>query len=264
MTPPNAIEVRDVSFTISGKTILSDVSFSLNSGNYLSIIGPNGAGKTTLLKCLNRLLDTSSGTIDLLGKPLATYRQREIATLIGYVPQADSYYLPFSVFEFVLMGRYPHLSPFSTVAAEDKAIATAALAQAGGEAISDRTMHTLSGGERQKVFIAAALAQEAQILLLDEPTTFLDYRHQVEIMDLMKRLNRDGGITIVAVTHDVNTALRMGGKVLGLKEGRVAFQGRPEELLENDTLETIYDTPFRFIADTESDLPIIQPVGSAR
>lgn len=264
MTASTAIEARDVSYTISGKTILSEVSFSLTSANYLSIIGPNGAGKTTLLKCLNRLLHTSSGTVEVLGKPIESYRQREIARLIGYVPQADSYYLPFSVFEFVLMGRYPHLSPFSTVSVEDKAIAMAAIEQAGGEDISDRSMHTLSGGERQKVFIAAALAQEARILLLDEPTTFLDYRHQVEIMDLMKRLNRDEGITIVAVTHDVNTALRMGGEVLGLKDGRVAFQGTPAELLENDTLESIYETPFRFVADAESDLPIVQPVGDAR
>ncbi|OHB70595.1 MAG: ABC transporter ATP-binding protein, partial [Planctomycetes bacterium RBG_13_63_9] len=202
----NVIRVRDFSFRMGRKEILRDVSFDVCEGEYLAIVGPNGAGKTTLVKCLDRILVGGTGRIEICGRPLAAYRRRELARLISYVPQADGRVFPFPVEQFVLMGRYPYLTPFSAVSKEDRAVVRRAMQQTGTSEFADRLLGTLSGGERQKVFIAAALAQEAQILLLDEPTTFLDYRHQAEIIELLARINRSAGVTVLAVTHDVNQA----------------------------------------------------------
>lgn len=255
----NAIEVDHLSYVLPKKDILRDVSFRVLKGECLSIIGPNGAGKSTLLKCINRILRLSQGTISVNGTPLDEYTQPQLAQQLGYVPQADSSFLPFTAFEFVLMGRYPHLSPFSTVSRRDKEIAHEALRQTNADDLAERSLNTLSGGERQKVFIAAALAQEAEILLFDEPTTFLDYKHQVEIAKLMKQMNQREGMTLVSVTHDINAALHLGGQILALKEGEIAFQGSAESLLDDDTLEGIYGTPFHRIDDPDGGGQIIQP-----
>ncbi|MEN6498247.1 MAG: ABC transporter ATP-binding protein, partial [Thermoguttaceae bacterium] len=150
------IDVRDFSFCIGKKTILRDVSFSVSEGEYLTIIGPNGAGKTTLLKCLDRILTGGSGTIEVYGRPLASYSQKELAQRISYVPQADGRVFPFTVEQFVLMGRYPYLSPFSTVSRADWGVVRETLHRTGIEEFAQRLLGTLSGGERQKVYIAAA------------------------------------------------------------------------------------------------------------
>lgn len=256
-----ALQVQDLHYRLGTKTIVRAVSFAVERGHYLSIIGPNGAGKTTLIKCLNRILLPKQGRIDVFGKPLRAYSQRELAKVMSYVPQADGRQFPFSVYEFVMMGRYPYLSPFSSIQAEDRQKVEEILALTGIEAFAKRVIHTLSGGERQKVFVAAALAQGAEILLLDEPTTFLDYKHQVEITALLQRLNRDQGITIVSVTHDINAAVLTGHSVLALKDGAVLFHGEPGTLIEGDTLSDLYDTQFQLIANQATGIPIILPTG---
>ncbi len=256
-----AIEIEALSLSIKGKAILSDVTFRVELGCYLSIIGANGAGKTTLLRCLNRTQEHGTGRISILGKSLDTYSQRELAKILSYVPQPDGRHFPYTVYEFVLMGRYPYLSPFSSVGPEDHEAAREALKTTGADPFAERLIHTLSGGERQKVFIAAALAQGGQILLLDEPTTFLDYKHQVEVAGLLRRLNHDEGITVVSVTHDVNSAVLHGGAVVGLKEGRMVFEGSPAELLESDGLEEIYETEFHYIQDSPTGAPLVVPRG---
>ena len=191
-----AIQIDGLCYEAGSNLILKDVSFTVGEGHYISVIGPNGAGKTSLIRCIIRLARARSGRIAIFGKPLSDYSQRDLAKVLSYVPQADTGYYPFSVYEFVLMGRYPHLSPFSSVGPADRAKVDEALELAGASAFADRSIGTLSGGERQNVFIAAALAQGARILLLDEPTTFLDYGHQVDVLALLKRLNQDEGITI--------------------------------------------------------------------
>ncbi len=239
-----AIGVRDLVCEADGARILDGVSFSVESGEFVSIIGPNGAGKTTLLKTLIRIHRAASGRIEVLGRDIDTYSQRELAANISYVPQGTAVDFSHRVFDFVLMGRYPYLSPFSSVSAEDRAKAREALERTGALRFEDRSMGTLSGGERQKVLIAAALAQEARILLLDEPATFLDYRHQVEVLELIHHLHTDSGLTVLTVTHDVNAALRLGGRAIALKAGSVAFDGEVETLLAGGALERIFDTPF--------------------
>ena len=256
------IAVRNFSFRIGKKQILRDVTFSVERGEYLSIVGPNGAGKTTLLKCLDRIVAGGAGQIEILGRPLAAYRQKELARHVSYVPQADGRVFPFTVEQFVTMGRYPYLSPFTAVSKEDRHAVRDAMQQTGTLDFADRLLDTLSGGERQKAYVAAALAQGASILLLDEPTTFLDYRHQAEIRALLARANRASGVTVVAVTHDVNTAALESDRIVALRNGEVVFCGTPGELMRPDVLRRIYDTPLLLVEHPSAQLPVIVPAVS--
>jgi len=257
--PEAVIRLRNFSFQLGKKEILRDVSFDVHSGEYLTIVGPNGAGKTTLLKCVDRILTGGRGEIEIFGRALGDYRQKELARLISYVPQADGHVLPFTVEQFVLMGRYPYLSPFSVISREDHQVVREAMQLTGTLEFADRMLETLSGGERQKVFIAAAIAQGAKVLLLDEPTTFLDYRHQTEIRELLARANRDSGVTVVAVTHDVNTAILESDRIVALRNGELAFCGPPAEIMQADVLQAIYDTSLLLIEHPEAPLSVIVP-----
>jgi iron complex transport system ATP-binding protein len=251
------IEVRDLSLNIGNAVILEDISFSVHEGEYVSVIGPNGSGKTTLLKCMNRIYTTQKGHISINGISLKAYKQKEVAKLIGYVPQATTQSYPFTVFEFVLLGRYAFFSPFSPPNKEDLKAVREALLLTNTETFINRVLGTLSGGERQKVFIAAALAQGARILLLDEPTTFLDPRHQDDIQDILVRVNRESGVTIVAATHHINSALYASHRILALKEGKVLFCGVPDELIKNGLLNRIYDKTFIFTKHPKTERPVV-------
>jgi len=263
MTNPRAgnpiLDVVEFSFGFGTKEILRDVSFTVAQGEYFSIVGPNGAGKTTLLKCLDRIYRGGSGEISVFGQPLEGYRQRDLARRLSYVPQADGRVFPFTVGQFVLMGRYPHLNPFSSVGRDDMAAVGQVMERTGIAPFAERKLDTLSGGERQKVYIAAALAQGAEVLLLDEPTTFLDYRHQADVRDLLAELNRNAGVTIVAVTHDVNRAAIDSHRIVALSAGTVVFSGTPAEIMRPDVLERIYGTPFLMVDHPQGDVPIIAP-----
>lgn len=252
------LAVDQLSFWIEGRPILHRVSFEVVRGEYLAIVGPNGAGKTTLLKCLDRLLPCS-GRIELFGQSLTQYRRRELAKRVGYVPQIDGRTLPLSVEEFVGLGRYPFLNAFAPMSAEDRAAVRRALDETGMTALADRAIDTLSGGERQKAMIAAALAQGADVLLLDEPTTFLDFRHQSEIRSLLRRAHRQRGTTILAVTHDVNAAALDADRALALREGEVVFDGPPRQLMQPELLQAIYRTPVALAPHPRSGMPMVVP-----
>jgi len=261
VTDQAMMEIRNYSFWIKEKRILNDISFSIHTGECLSIIGPNGAGKTTLLRCLDRIHRGGTGTITLTGKNLDDFSRRELAKLISYVPQADGRSFPFTVKEFVMMGRYPHLSPFSSFSSQDRRVVQEALALTGCSDMADRNLTTLSGGERQRVFIAAALAQEARMLLLDEPTTFLDPKHQDEIHMLLERLHRSYTITIVAVTHDINSAAQWSDRVLALRDGSLKYLGNAEAVMTNSVLQRIYEKSFLFVNHPHTGRPVIVPGG---
>ncbi len=258
-SPEIVLDVRDFSFQLGKKEILSDVSFVAVRGEYLSIVGPNGAGKTTLLKCIDRLLTGGTGRIEVFGRPLERYRQKELARRISYVPQADGRVIPFTVRQFVLMGRYPYLNPFSSIDGEGLQAVADALQMTGLAEFAERRLDTLSGGERQKVYIAAALAQGADILLLDEPTTFLDYRHQAEIRDLLSRVNQQSRATVVCVTHDLNRAVLDSDRIVALVGGRVLFSGSPAEIMKADVLESLFHTPFVLTPHPQAAVPVIVP-----
>jgi iron complex transport system ATP-binding protein len=260
MTQPGpAVEVRDFSFRIGRKEILRQVSFSVAAGQYVSIVGPNGAGKSTLLKCLDGILTGGSGRIEIHGRPLSRFRRKELAMRVSYVPQADGPVPEFSVEQFVLMGRYPYLSPFSSVCRDDRLKVHQAMELTGTLEFGPRPLRTLSGGERQKVYVAAAVAQGADVLLLDEPTTFLDYRHQAEIRTLLAQLNRESGVTIVAVMHDLNVAVLESHQIIALREGRIVYDGPPDRLMQAAELQQIYDTPFLLVEHPEASTSAILP-----
>jgi iron complex transport system ATP-binding protein len=225
------IEIQDLSLSIENKDILKSVSVDIAEGDFASIIGPNGAGKTSLLRCLMRIIPSYDGSIRLFSRPADKMPQKELARLISYVPQSNGRLFPFTVREFVMMGRYPYLSPFTSYSTEDKKAVQQALEQTGITPFSNRPLNTLSGGERQIVFIAAAIAQGARLMVLDEPVTFLDPGHTLEIYQILKTLNRQAGITIIMATHDINSAALNSHRVIILKQGKIAALGTPGEVI---------------------------------
>ena len=251
------IQIENLSIALSGNEILKGISLDVTAGEYVSIIGPNGAGKTTLVKCLAGIYRNWIGSIAIEGKPFAEYSSKALAKLQSYVPQAEGRTNPLTVSEFVAMGRYPYLSAFTTLQATDYAAIDSAIERAGLEPFRHRKMNTLSGGERQMAFIAAALAQGSNILLLDEPSTFLDYRHQARVSTLLKSACREHGITIVAVHHDINTAAACSDRIYALKEGAIVFSGTPEKATDPETLKSIYDTAFISTPSPHRPLPFV-------
>jgi iron complex transport system ATP-binding protein len=253
------IEIRDLSFWINGKMILDSVCFDVYEGEYFSIIGPNGAGKTTLLRCLMRIYGAPRGTILVRGRPVEKIGQRSLAREISYVPQGEGHPVPFTVAEFVIMGRYPYWSPFTSIRAEDRSAAHEAMELTKIDHLARRRMDTLSGGERQTAFIAAAIAQGADILLLDEPATFLDPKHESDIHGILRRLNGEYHRTIVSVTHDINRAVLESDRVAILKDGAVVFIGPAEDVMDNAVLFDAYGKAFSFIEHPVTGQRVIVP-----
>jgi len=241
------MEVRQLSVELSGRKILSDVDLQLRQGELVSVIGPNGAGKTTLLRAMDGLVPPTKGEVLLGARALTAVPRREIARKISYVPQGDPGGLDFTVRTFVELGRYPNLGPWESLGLEDLETVQDALETTEIADLAERRLASLSGGERQRVLIAAALAQGGNILLLDEPTSFLDYRHQQQILALMDRLHREGGYTCVMITHDLNAASRLSDRILILKSGRRAAEGSVDEVLQEEKLEEIFEVPFQLL-----------------
>ena len=256
-----ALRVRGLNFSYRQEPVLKNVSFDVQEGEYVSIIGPNGAGKSTLIKCIDRILAGWGGEISLFGESIASMSQRRLAGMVGYVPQAGGRSILFTVEEFVLMGRYPHMGPFTVVSREDRVFVEEILRKTRLFPLAQRPMSSLSGGERQFVFIAAALAQGAKILLLDEPTAFLDYGHQVGCLELLRRMNREQGVTLLSVTHDINQALGESDRVLALHRGELFFQGTPEAFLSQKVAERLYETRFSTYTCGGSDRSVLFPAG---
>ncbi len=254
-----ALDIRRLRLTIDGNAILSDVSLAVRKGEYLAIVGPNGAGKTSLLRCAARILSGWGGRIRVMGDDVERMGRKDLARRVAYVPQAGGRISPFTAGELVMMGRYPHLSPFTPVGGRDRAEVDRALERTGTTAFADRPLDTLSGGERQKIFIAAALAQEAPILLLDEPTTFLDPGHEHDIRRILRRANREDGATIVLVTHDLNAAALESDRILGLKEGATAFYGPPGKFMTPAVLRGLYGRDFLLGEHPDGGQAVILP-----
>ena len=253
------VTVEGLSVRLGEAEILHGISMTVCQGDFLSVIGPNGAGKSTLLRCLDGILEPSTGRVLIDGRPIAGFGRRELARTVSYVPQPDAGPLDYTVRSYVEMGRYPHTGAWAALTEADTEAVNGAMDLTEVVGLSDRLMSSLSGGERQRASIAAALAQGGSVLLLDEPTSFLDYRHQVQILDLLERLHHESGLTIVAVTHDLNSTVASSDAVIALKDGRVVATGNPAELLDTETLAAIYDTDFRLIAGGHRGLPLVLP-----
>ena len=220
--------------------VVDEVSLAIAQGDMVGILGPNGCGKTTLLKLLSGTLTPTAGTIQFDRRPLPDWKRRDLARRIALVPQETHAAFDFTVLDIVLMGRFPHLGTFALEGPADLAIARAALASTGTSAFEDRPFATLSGGEKQRVVIASALAQSPELLLLDEPTASLDLGHQFDVQLLLAALNGDRGVTMVLSTHDLNLAAALCRQLILLRGGRVIAQGATEDVLTPDTVRALY------------------------
>lgn len=237
------LETRDLTVKLDNTTLLAGIDLQVSQGDYLCIVGPNGAGKTTLLRALAGLLP-AQGQITINEVPFHTLSPRQRAQQIAYVPQGQGRELPFVVADFIAMSRYPHHHAFSGWQTADSDAVEAAMHITGTASFRDRRMHTLSGGEAQRVMIAAALAQQTPLILLDEPTSFLDPHHQHDIEQLIRRLNIDHNITIVEVTHDINHASQHACHVLALKNGQLDWHGRADAFMQAERLQSLYQQSF--------------------
>ena len=222
------------------KKVLTDVMFEAGRGRIVGLLGPNGSGKTTLLRILSGILRAQSGSVTVDGLDIRRLSRRELARRIAVVPQETHAAFDFTVLEIVLMGRYPHLGPFELEGAADLEIARDALEATGMRALEARPFSTLSGGEKQRVIIASALAQASDALLLDEPTASLDLGYQFEIALLLGRLNRERGATMIVSTHDLNLAAALCGEIALLKQGRVLAQGSTADVLTAANIRVLY------------------------
>jgi iron complex transport system ATP-binding protein len=240
-TTEPAIEACDLCFSYGREPVITDVSLSCSPGELIGIIGPNGSGKSTLLRLLSGVLRPASGEVRVRAKRIRDYPLRELAQTVAVVPQDTRVEFPFSVTEIVLMGRSPHLGGFAFENDRDLQVARAAMQRAGVLHLAGRSILELSGGERQRVILARALAQEASILLLDEPTAFLDIRHEVEIYDLLQDLQREGK-SIITALHDLNLAALYCDRVALLKAGRLVRVGPPSEVITYAALTEAYET----------------------
>ena len=248
---------KDVHLSYGDIRALQGVSMDVREGEVVSLVGPNGSGKTTFLKCINRLLQPERGTVLVANRDVRDMGLREMARLLGYVPQSANHAFPATVFDTVLLGRRPHVN--WGVGHRDREIVSRLLVLMGLRDMALRQFNELSGGERQKVLIARALAQEPEVLLLDEPTSNLDLRHQFEVLNLIHAAVKERGVSAVMAIHDLNLASRFSDRIIFLKDGSVHAEGRPGEVLNPGNIGAVYGV--EAIVNTDSDRPYIIPVG---
>jgi iron complex transport system ATP-binding protein len=235
-----AISTKNLNHSYGNNLVLMNISFAVSKGEFFIIIGPNGSGKTTLMKLISGILKLQKGRLEILDRPIDGYSRKALAKTIAFVPQMAPVDFPFTVTEIVLMGRSPYLGMLGLEEEKDLKIAKQSIAFTGMEHLAHRKLDQLSGGEQQRVFIARAICQEPDIILLDEPTASLDLAHQTRVMDLMEKLKAQKGVTVVMVSHDVNLAAMYSDQLLLLNNGRVVCQGSPDEVLTFKTLEEAY------------------------
>lgn len=222
-------------------TVLHDINISIVEGDFIGIIGPNGAGKSTLLKILSNNISPTVGHVRFRGRDLNSYRAKSLAKQISVVHQSLENILPFTVYDFLRMGRFPHQGIWEIETSEDQEIIRHAMEMTKITHLRERKLSELSGGERQLVRIAQSLAQSSDVILLDEPISHLDISHSIQIMDILYKLNRNGA-TIITVLHDINIASDYCSRIIGIKSGRIFIDGTPSEVLTYENLEGLYDT----------------------
>lgn len=243
------MEIEGLSYRYPGASAdaVTDVDLTVSAGEVVCLVGPNGSGKTTLLRLMLGLLQPAKGEARVMGLPVRRWRRRELARVVGVVPQREEPVFPLTVRQLVMLGRYPHLGPLAALRSVDREAAERAMRRCDVLHLANRWVATLSGGEWQRVRIARALAQEPRALLLDEPTANLDIRHEMEVFELASDLASSEGAAVLVISHNVNLAARYGQRVVALREGRVRASGPPPEVLKPEVLEAIFDWPIRVV-----------------
>jgi len=251
------LNLKDISFRYDTDWVLQDLSCTVAQGEFLGIIGPNGSGKTTLLRICNGILFPQQGTVTVQGTDIRKIARKALARTMAFVAQDSPDLFPFKVNECVIMGRAPHLGRLQFEREDDFAIARQAMEATGTLYLASRHMADLSGGEKKRVNIARALAQEPQLLFLDESTAYLDMKHSTAIFDLLKTMNREKGLTVIVVTHDINTASLYCDRLLLLNRGNIHAEGRPEEVITEANIREVYETRVSIDCNPENGLPRI-------
>ena len=259
------LEARNLTLKYHQRSVVDGLSVRIPEGRVTMIVGANACGKSTLLRGLARLLKPAAGAVTLDGRAIHTLPSRELARTLGLLPQHPTSPDGITVRDLVGRGRYPHQGFFRSwregdLSPHDLAVQRA-LEATGTLALAERDVDELSGGQRQRVWIAMALAQETEVLLLDEPTTFLDLAHQVEVLDLVTDLNRERGTTVAIVLHDLNLAARYADNVIAMKDGAVAAMGAPEDVVTEELVREVFGLESRVMPDPVSGTPLIVPIG---
>ncbi len=261
MTAEHRLQAQDIRLSYGDRVIVDGLDLDVPAGVITSIVGANGCGKSTLLRALARLLKPVSGTVVLDGADIASRRSREVARVLGLLPQSPVAPEGITVSDLVGRGRHPHQRALARWTAHDYEAVADALDATGIADLADRSVDELSGGQRQRVWIAMALAQETDILLLDEPTTFLDVAHQVEVLDLLTDLREARGTTIVMVLHDLNLAARYSDHLIAMRSGSVHAQGSPDVVVTSDLVSEVFGLKSQILQDPVSGKPAVMPIG---
>ncbi|WP_210505155.1 ABC transporter ATP-binding protein [Naasia sp. SYSU D00057] len=261
MTVNRSLATDALSVGYDDRLVLEDLSLTIPAGRISVIVGANACGKSTLLRSMARLLPPRSGRVLLDGRSIAEQPTREVAKVLGLLPQTPVAPDGIAVADLVARGRYPHRSFLRPWTTDDEQAVTSALRMTDVLELADRPVDELSGGQRQRVWIAMALAQGTDVLLLDEPTTFLDVTHQVEVLDLLTDLNRQSGTTIVMVLHDLNLAARYADELFAVKDGRLHSHGAPADVVTEATVREVFGMESRVVPDAVSGTPLVLPIG---
>lgn len=254
-----SLEAAGITLGYGKRTISEGLSLQIAPGSFTAIVGPNASGKSTLLRALARLIAPREGQVLLHGRDLAEHGSKELARMLGLLPQTSIAPEGIRVADLVARGRFPHQKAFDRWSARDEEAVASAMSATGVTELSGRLVDELSGGQRQRVWVAMALAQQTGVLLLDEPTTFLDIAHQVAALDLFSSLH-DAGHTLVAVLHDLNQAARYATDIVVMSEGAVVAHGSPADVITAEIIGRVFDLPCRIISDPESGTPMVIPL----
>ncbi|MFI7448989.1 ABC transporter ATP-binding protein [Nonomuraea sp. NPDC049714] len=258
------LQASSVKLGYGDRTIVDGLDLGIETGTVTTIIGPNGCGKSTLLRALGRLLKPQGGEVLLDGKRIDRTPTRDVAKILGMLPQAPTAPEGLTVADLVARGRHPHQTWYRQWSSDDEAAVADALAMTDLADLAERPLDELSGGQRQRAWLSMALAQGTDLLLLDEPTTFLDLAHQVEVLELVRHLHQRAGRTIVMVLHDLNLAARYADRLVAMRDGRVIASGAPHEVLTEDLLREVFDLDAKVIEDPVAGTPLVIPIGPHR
>ncbi|MFF4226739.1 ABC transporter ATP-binding protein [Streptomyces abikoensis] len=253
------LSAESVTLAYDGRVIAEDLSVAVPDNSFTVIVGPNACGKSTLLRALSRMLKPQAGSVLLDGAAIGSYPARKVARTLGLLPQSSVAPDGITVADLVARGRHPHQGLLRQWSPEDERIVQESMAATGVAALADRYVDELSGGQRQRVWIAMALAQRTPLLLLDEPTTFLDIQHQIEILDLCAELHENQGRTLVAVLHDLNHAARYATHLIAMRDGRVVAEGAPGDIVTAELVERVFGLRCQVIDDPQTGTPLVVP-----